>query len=70
MKTPPQVAQQLARVQLWVPSGFWSDHADRCPCDNDETDMAVEIRQAGRRTLIEHPIRAFPLLGEVAAKRH
>lgn len=40
------------RLRLWVPLYFWSDHADRCPCDNPETDMATEVREAGKRILI------------------
>ena len=40
-------------LRLWVPASFWSDHADRCPCDDPETEMATEVRDAGRRVLIE-----------------
>jgi hypothetical protein len=45
--------RQFPRITVWVPANFWSDHEDRCPCNNEATDMATEIRKAGRRVLIE-----------------
>lgn len=39
---------------IFVPSIFWDDHSDRCPCDGDpEEAMAKEVRRAGRRVLVE-----------------
>ena len=63
--------QQPRSLQLWVPSYFSSAHADRCPCDNAETDMAQEVREAGRRTLIEATPQQLETLRSDAAKyRH
>jgi hypothetical protein len=40
--------------RLYVPALFWADHSERCPCDGDpDKAMARELRQAGRRALIE-----------------
>jgi hypothetical protein len=54
-------------IQLWVPSRFWDDHADRSPCDNFETDMAREIRCVGHRTLIEATPKQLETLRSDAA---
>lgn len=54
-------------IQLRVPSYFWNDHADRCPCDNAETDMATEICVAGSRTLIEATPEQLEVLRSDAA---
>jgi hypothetical protein len=57
----------LRSLQLWVPAYFWSDHADRCPCDDPETDMATEVREAGRRVLIEATPKQLEVLRSDAA---
>lgn len=40
------------QLRLWVPSYFWNDHADRCPSDDGEDGMCIEVRSAGNRTLL------------------
>lgn len=55
------------RKQLWVPAMFWADHADRSPCDNADTDMAVEVRESGNRVLIEGDARQIETLRSDAA---
>jgi hypothetical protein len=54
-------------LRLWVPAYFWSDHADRCPADNPETDMATEIREAGHRVQIEATPKQLETLRSDAA---
>lgn len=40
-------------LAVWVPSTFWDDHSERCPCDGDpDSEMAWEVRRAGKRVLI------------------
>lgn len=42
-----------SNMQFYVPSTFWDDHADRCPCDGDpEVAMASELARKGARVLI------------------
>ena len=60
-------APPSAPIQLWVPAYFWSDHADRCPADDPETDMARELREAGRRVLIEGSPKQIETLRSDAA---
>jgi len=37
-----------------VPTRFWDDHCDRCPCDGDpQENMTREVRRAAGRVLIE-----------------
>lgn len=55
------------KIQVWVPAYFWSDHADRCPADDAETEMASELRAAGRRVLIEADPRQLETLRSDAA---
>ena len=55
-------SQPAPRMSLLVPGMFWSDHADRCPCDDPALDMADEIRQVGARVLIEGNARQIECL--------
>ena len=54
-------------LRLWVPASFWNDHSERCPCDDPESEMATEVREAGRRVLIEATPKQLEILRSDAA---
>lgn len=43
----------MDKLKFWVPAMFWSDHADRCPSDAGDAGICTELRESGRRVLIE-----------------
>lgn len=57
----------MTTLRILVPLAFWLDHADRCPCDDPETDMCTEIRTAGSRALIEGTTAQVEVLRSDAA---
>lgn len=52
----------MSTKQIWVPASFWSDHSDRCPCDDPQSEMAAEVRTSGKRTLIKGTARQIEIL--------